>query len=62
MQIELKELIKLLKDEVDSVQADGFEVDSTGSRTEIHKKLFKNQFVPHGDEYYRKVFEEAEKY
>ncbi|MFL0249551.1 NUDIX domain-containing protein [Clostridium neuense] len=62
VQIELKELIKLLNDEVESVQADGFQVDSTGSRRKIHKKIFKNQFVPHGEEYYRRVFEEAEKY
>lgn len=62
VEIELNGLIKLLNGDTASVQANGFEVDSQGNRHEVNKQLFKSEFVPHGDEYYREIFKRAQEY
>nr|WP_242874725.1 MULTISPECIES: NUDIX domain-containing protein [Clostridium] len=62
VEIELDGLIKLLNGDIESVQANGFEVDGEGNRHEVIRKLSKNEFAPHGDEYYRRIFEKAQRY
>lgn len=60
--LELEQISKLFNNDIDEIKAESMVVDSKESKHYITINLNKESFVPHGSEYYMKVFNEAVKY
>lgn len=62
VKIELDEIIKLFKEDTMNVSAEGILLDDVGNKNNINIKLTKEDFVPHNNGYYEKIFEAAKRY
>ncbi|MDP4178246.1 MAG: NUDIX domain-containing protein [Bacillota bacterium] len=62
VKIELKDIIKLFNDEIKYVSAEGILLDDYGNKSDVNLDLYKEDFVPHNNGYYEKIFEAAERY
>jgi isopentenyldiphosphate isomerase len=60
--LELEDVCKLFKNEVFEIMGESLQADLKGDRQYSEINLCKRDFVPHGDEYYLKVFNAAMEY
>lgn len=62
VKIELEDIIRLLSGKADSVKAEGILLDEKGKKNNVSLKLTKEDFVPHNNGYYEKLFEAVNRY